>query len=66
MERRLKQRVLEGEVIEMSSAKGAATLWHNSKTNTFVLQLNAKPISATKTWAPIANKINTHMLEEVD
>jgi len=54
----LKQRLLKGETVQLENEENSAAVWYQSKTTSFVLELNGKVIKATKTWPPIAAKLN--------
>lgn len=54
----MKNRLLNGEMIELSNDIDLICVWFQKKTNNFCLMLNAKVIKATKTWKPIQNKLN--------
>jgi hypothetical protein len=55
----MKQRLLNGEMIELENESNSVFLWFNQKTSNFVLELNAKVIKATKTWKPIELKLQS-------
>ena len=54
----MEQRLLNVEMIDLTSDENSVSLWFQTKTNHFVLMLNAKVIKATKTWSPIETKLN--------
>lgn len=53
----MKNRLLNGEMIELTNGFDSISIWFQEKTNNFCLELNAKVIKATKTWKPIKNKL---------
>jgi len=53
----MKNRLLNGEMIELTNEVDSVSLWFQEKTNNFCLMLNAKVVKATKTWKPIENKL---------
>lgn len=53
----MKNRLLNGEMIELSNQQDLVMLWFQKKTNNFCLMLNSKVIKATKTWNPINEKL---------
>ena len=55
----MENRLLNGEMIELTNDIDSVTVWFQEKTNNFCLMLNAKVIKATKTWKPIENKLKT-------
>ena len=56
----MKNRVLQGEMIELTNEDGdSVMIWFQKKTNNFCLMLNAKVIKATKTWMPVENKLKS-------
>ena len=54
----MKNRILNGEMIELTNGFDSVAIWFQEKTNNFCLELNAKVIKATKTWKPIQSKLN--------
>ncbi len=54
----MKNRLLNGEMVELSNQEDLITLWFQKKTNNFYLMLNEKVIKATKTWKPIQKKLD--------
>ena len=48
----MKNRLLNGEMIELTNGFDSVAIWFQGKTNNFCLELNAKVIKATKTWKP--------------
>jgi len=55
----MKNRLLNGEMIELTNEFDSVTLWFQEKTNNFCLMLNSKVIKSTKTWKPIESKLDT-------
>ena len=53
----MKKRLLKGELIELTNGSDAIAIWFQKRTGNFCLELNAKVIKATKTWAPIERKL---------
>ncbi|MFT6125856.1 MAG: hypothetical protein ACJAVA_000298 [Flavobacteriaceae bacterium] len=53
----MKNRLLNGEMVELTNEVDSVSLWFQEKTNNFCLMLNAKVVKATKTWKPIENKL---------
>jgi hypothetical protein len=54
---RIKERLKNGESVELDNTKSSFSVWHNEKWGHFCLQMNAKVIKATKTLKPILNKL---------
>jgi len=54
----MKDRILKGEMIELTNGFDSVAIWFQEKTNNFCLELNAKVIKSTKTWNPIQDKLN--------
>lgn len=55
----MKNRLLNGEMIELTNGVDSVAIWFQEKTNNFCLELNAKIIMATKTWNPIEAKLKS-------
>jgi hypothetical protein len=53
----MKNRLLQGEMIELENKKDVVNIWFQPKTNNFCLMLNSKVIKSTKTWEPIKRKL---------
>lgn len=53
----MKNRLLNGELIELTNGFDSIAIWFQEKTNNFCLELNAKVIKATKTWKPIETRL---------
>ena len=62
----MKNRLLNGETIELTNDFDSVSLWFQKQTNNFCLMLNSKVIKATKTWMPIENKLESigNLIEE--
>ena len=55
----MKQRLLKGEMIELTNGIDSVAIWFQEITNNFCLELNSKVIKATKTWKPIETKLES-------
>ena len=55
----MKNRLLNGEMIDLTNESDSVTLWFQKKTDRFCLMLNAKVVKATKTWSPIKSKLES-------
>ena len=55
----MKNRVLNGEIIELTNGLDSVSIWFQEKTSNFCLELNAKVIKAVKTWKPIESKLGS-------
>jgi len=55
----MKNRLLNGEMIELTNEVDSVSLWFQEKTNNFCLMLNSKVVKATKTWKPIKSKLKS-------
>ena len=62
----MKNRLLNGEMIELTNESDSIAIWFQEKTNNFCLELNAKVIKATKTWKPIESKLKQLKLKQYD
>ena len=47
----MKNRVLNGEIIELTNGLDSVSIWFQEKTSNFCLELNAKVVKAVKTFA---------------
>ena len=54
----MEKRLRNGEMIELTNGVDCVTIWFQEKTNNFCLELNAKVIMATKSFAPIRGKMH--------
>ncbi len=55
----MKNRLLNGEMIELTNGFDSAIIWFQPKTNNFCLEFNAKIIKATRTFKPISDKLDS-------
>jgi len=55
----MKNRLLNGELIELTNEFDSVAIWFQPKTNNFCLELNSKVVKSTKTFKPIENKLNS-------
>ena len=53
----MKNRLLNGEMIELTNGFDSVAIWFQEKTNNFCLELNAKVVKSSKTWKPIESKL---------
>lgn len=53
----MKERILNGEILELWNTNDVILLWWQKRTNSYFLMLNSKIIKQTRAWKPIQKKL---------